>query len=84
MRLRRRRRGDLLGALDAEVAHRGDDHRGLDPARGARVVDALREPRELLVVGEPGLGGVVGRGDELDVDRALGGARRRYSNVMSR
>ena len=34
-----------------------------------------RDARELLGVGEPDRRGVVGRGDQLDVDRALGGAR---------
>ena len=62
---------DLLGALDAAVAQaRGDDPR-LDAEALAGVVDALGDRVEVLLVGEADGGRVVGRGDELDVDRAL-------------
>ena len=44
--------------------------------RRARVVDALGDPGVVLGVGEADRRGVVGRGDQLDVDRALGGAAR--------
>jgi len=53
------------------VAHAAHDHPRLDPRLCASVVDPLREAGEVLLVGDPDVGGVVGRGRELDVDRAL-------------
>src|SRR6185312_9720526 len=48
----------------------------LDAVLGAGRVDAGRDPFEVLLVGEPDERRVIGRGDQLDVDRALGRARR--------
>ena len=45
------------------------------PWSRARVVDPRRDPAEVLGVGEPHRVGVAGRGDQLDVDAALGRAR---------
>ena len=42
------------------------------PRVAARVVDPGRDPAVVLLVGQPDVAGVVGRGDQLDVDRALG------------
>ena len=44
------------------------------PVSVAGVVDALGERGEVLLVGQADVGGVVGRGGQLDVDRALGRA----------
>src|SRR5215203_4581663 len=63
---------DLARLLGAEVADAAHDDPALDPGLVARVVDALGERGEMLVVGQADVGGVVGRRGQLDVDRALG------------
>ncbi len=48
--------------------------RRLDARVAPRVVDPGRDPAVVVGVGQPDRGRVVGRDDQLDVDRALGGA----------
>src|SRR3954470_7023087 len=67
--------GDPQRLLDAEVADAREEDPRLDAVTGAGVVDPGRDPGEVVLVREADERGVVGRGDQLDVDRALRGAR---------
>ena len=60
MRALDRAAGDLAGLLGAEVADAAHDDAGLDAGLRARVVDALGERGEVLLVGEADLRRVVG------------------------
>src|SRR3954454_713386 len=66
--------GDPDRRLDAEVPDAREEDPGLDAVLGAGGVDPRRDPVEVLGVGEADERRVVGGGDELDIDRALGGA----------
>src|SRR3954471_2016773 len=66
--------GDPQRRLDAEVADAREQDPRLDAVLGAGIVDARRDPVEVLGVGEPDERCVVRGGDELDIYRALGSA----------
>jgi hypothetical protein len=68
--------GDAQRLVDTEVADAGQQDARLDAVGLARAVDPGRDPREVLLVGEADERGMVGRGDQLDVDRAVRGAAR--------
>src|SRR4051795_11621935 len=63
--------GDLARLRRTEMADAAHHDPRLDPGLRACVVDSLRQRGEVLLVGQPDTGGVVGRRGELDVDRAL-------------
>ena len=62
--------GDAERLLDPEVAHGRDQDPPLDTGVAAGVVDPARDPIPVLLVAQPNQRGMVGRGGELDVDRA--------------
>jgi len=70
--MRRRGHGidDAPGAIGAEMPHAGDDDPCRDAVRRRGVIDAGGDAVDQRGVVETDSGGMVGRGEELDIDRA--------------
>ena len=62
--------------LDSEVANGRDQDPALDAGVAPGLVDPPRDPLQVLLVAQPDGRGMVGRGGELDVDRAAASALR--------
>ena len=67
--------GDAERLLDPEVAHGRDEDAALDAGIAASLVDPARDPVPVLLVAQADERRVVGRGGQLDVDRAAACAR---------
>ena len=65
--------GHRHAAFRAEMTHAGDDDAPDDAEFALGILDARHRALQMIEIAHPHFGGVVGRGEHLDINRALAG-----------